>query len=102
MENVSDEASSEEDAEAPCGSGRRATEFVNGDITLRFRKPLNCRKPYSTEVGGQGTDTDTFRVTPASSELAMPLAVLSNGATHHGILASNPLLFYEEDFWCVG
>uniref|UniRef100_A0A3B3S798 Putative homeodomain transcription factor 2 n=1 Tax=Paramormyrops kingsleyae TaxID=1676925 RepID=A0A3B3S798_9TELE len=49
VENVSDEASSEEDPEAPCGSARRGTEFVNGDITLRFRKPLNCRKPYSTE-----------------------------------------------------
>uniref|UniRef100_A0A8C7RGU7 Putative homeodomain transcription factor 2 n=1 Tax=Oncorhynchus mykiss TaxID=8022 RepID=A0A8C7RGU7_ONCMY len=53
VENMSDEASSEEDPEASYTAIRRGVERVSSDCTLRNRKPHHYKKHYAinTEVG---------------------------------------------------
>ncbi|KAI1888499.1 hypothetical protein AGOR_G00185790 [Albula goreensis] len=49
VENMSDEASSEEDPEASYSVLRRGVERMNSDCTLRNRKPHHYKKHYTAE-----------------------------------------------------
>ncbi|MFT7805545.1 putative homeodomain transcription factor 2 [Arapaima gigas] len=49
LENMSDEASSEEDPEGSYGALRRGVERMNGDCGLRNRKTLHYKKHYTAE-----------------------------------------------------
>ncbi|KAG7455835.1 hypothetical protein MATL_G00245130 [Megalops atlanticus] len=49
VENLSDEASSEEDPEATYSVIRRGVERMNSDCTLRNRKPHHYKKHYTAE-----------------------------------------------------
>uniref|UniRef100_A0A8C7LK33 Putative homeodomain transcription factor 2 n=1 Tax=Oncorhynchus kisutch TaxID=8019 RepID=A0A8C7LK33_ONCKI len=52
VENMSDEASSEEDPEASYTAIRRGVERVSSDCTLRNRKPHHYKKHYETPKSG--------------------------------------------------
>ncbi|XP_052359742.1 LOW QUALITY PROTEIN: protein PHTF2-like [Oncorhynchus keta] len=85
VENMSDEASSEEDPEASYTAIRRGVERVSSDCTLRNRKPHHYKKHYTinTEVGDLHTTQETPKSGTSCSSRCSSLRTQDSESTRH-------------------
>uniref|UniRef100_A0A8C7KJM5 Putative homeodomain transcription factor 2 n=1 Tax=Oncorhynchus kisutch TaxID=8019 RepID=A0A8C7KJM5_ONCKI len=85
VENMSDEASSEEDPEASYTAIRRGVERVSSDCTLRNRKPHHYKKHYAinTEVGDLHTTQETPKSGTSCSSRCSSLRTQDSESTRH-------------------
>ncbi|XP_029603099.1 putative homeodomain transcription factor 2 isoform X11 [Salmo trutta] len=85
VENMSDEASSEEDPEASYTAIRRGVERISSDCTLRNRKPHHYKKHYTinTEVGDLHTTQETPKSGTSCSSRCSSLRTQDSESTRH-------------------
>ncbi|KAM9403523.1 protein PHTF2-like isoform 17-T38 [Salvelinus alpinus] len=85
VENMSDEASSEEDPEASYTALRRGVERISSDCTLRNRKPHHYKKHYTinTEVGDLHTTQETPKSGTSCSSRCSSLRTQDSESTRH-------------------